>query len=151
MKALPVLAFVFLLSSPVFAQVKKQDPAAFHGALADAKVYKVVYQLNSSDDKVITATLRNIKNALADPRLKNKLEVELVAHGGGVELFRKTNPYETQLRELQDSGVILAECENTMRERKIGKEELFDFISYVPSGNGEIIIRQQQGWGIIHP
>lgn len=153
MKALSAILFAATLafSVPALAQVKKTDPAVFHGALADAKVYKVVYQLNSSDDKVITATLKNMRNALADPRLKNKLEVELVVHGGGVEVFRKTNAYETQLRELQDSGVILAECENTMRERKIGKEELFDFISYVPSGNGEIIIRQQQGWGIIHP
>jgi len=74
-----------------------------------------------------------------------------VVHGGGVAVFKKDSPYEEQLRSLQAKGAILAECENTLRERNISKDELFDFISFVPSGNGEIIIRQQQGWAIVHP
>ena len=90
-------------------------------------------------------------NALEDPRLKGKLQAELVVHGGGVAVFKKTNPYESQVKALQAKGVILAECENTLRERNISKDELFDFISFVPSGNGEIIIRQQQGWAVVHP
>jgi uncharacterized protein len=52
---------------------------------------------------------------------------------------------------LQEQGVILAMCENTMRERKLSREQMLQFISYVPSGNGELIIRQQEGWAIIHP
>lgn len=138
-------------SSAAFAQANRVAPRGFHGAVADETSYKVVYQLNSDDEKVIKGTLRNIMNALDDPRLKDKLEVELVAHSGGVAVFMKSNPYEAQLKALQDRGVILAECENTMRERKIERSELFDFISYVPSGNGELIIRQQQGWAVIHP
>ncbi|GLU51366.1 DsrE family protein [Dyadobacter frigoris] len=149
-KTLFCLAVMFL-SVSAFAQTLKVNPADFHGAAADKKSYKVVYQLNTDDEKVIKATMKNINNALEDPRLKGKLEVELVVHGGGVAVFKKDQPYETQLKELQGKGVILAECENTMRERKISRDELFDFISYVPSGNGEIIIRQQQGWAIVHP
>nr|WP_229580667.1 DsrE family protein [Persicitalea jodogahamensis] len=140
-----------ITTSVAFAQKSPMAPGDFHGAVADKKSYKVVYQLNSDDEKVIKGTLKNIANALDDPRLKGKLEVELVAHGGGVTVFKKNQPYEAQLKALQDRGVILAECENTMRERKIERSELFDFISYVPSGNGEIIIRQQQGWAVIHP
>ena len=48
-------------------------------------------------------------------------------------------------------GVILAECSNTVRERKIDKSDLFDFVSYVPSGNGEIILRHYEGWAVVHP
>ncbi|MDQ6814382.1 MAG: DsrE family protein, partial [Bacteroidota bacterium] len=55
------------------------------------------------------------------------------------------------LTYLQKKGVLLAQCENTVRERKINKDELWPFISYVPSGNGEIIIRQYQGWATVHP
>lgn len=150
MKTFSIICTTIMLGvAPVIAQ--KLPAEAFHGAQATAKHYKVVYQLNSDDEKTINATLRNISNALADPRLKGKLEVELVAHGGGVSVYRKDKPYEQQLLELQKQGVILAECENTMRERKISKDQLFDFVNYVPSGNGEIIIRQQQGWAIIHP
>lgn len=140
-----------LLASQAFAQKTSTNPADFHGAIAEKEMYRAVYQLNSDDDKVIKGTLRNIMNALDDPRLKGKLQVELVAHSGGVAVFKKDHPYEAQLKALQERGVILAECENTMRERKISRDELFDFISYVPSGNGEIIILQQQGWAVVHP
>ncbi len=42
-------------------------------------------------------------------------------------------------------------CENTMRMRKIKREELFPFVSYVPTANGELIIRQEDGWAVIRP
>lgn len=153
MRKITCLLFVtlLLLSSRAWAQNKPFRPSEFCGATADKKSYKVVYQLNSDDDKTIKATLKNIVNALEDPRLKGKLQVELVVHGGGVAVFKKSNTYEVPLKELQARKVILAECENTLRERNISKDELFDFISFVPSGNGELIIRQQQGWASIHP
>ena len=113
--------------------------------------YKAVYQLNSDDDKTIRGTLRNIKNALEDPRLKGNVTIELVAHSGGVTAFKKDHPYESLLQDLQSRGVILVECENTMREKNISKEELFPFIRYTPSGNGELIIKQTEGWSYVHP
>ncbi|HEU5364208.1 MAG TPA: hypothetical protein VFU62_01690, partial [Hanamia sp.] len=64
---------------------------------------------------------------------------------------KKSNHYDTLLLALQKRGVILAQCENTIRKRKISKDELWPFISYVPSGNGEIIIRHYEGWAIVHP
>lgn len=127
------------------------DPSAFHGATADLKAYKALYILNSSDEKKIKGTLSNISNALEDPRLKGKLEIELVAFGDGVDVFKKSFHYDTLLSSLQKKGVLLAQCENTIRVRKINKDDLWSFISYVPSGNGEIIIRQYQGWATIHP
>jgi len=51
--------------------------------------------------KKIKGTLRNIDNALEDPRLKGKLEVELVAFGDGVTVFEKANPYQEALLALQ--------------------------------------------------
>jgi intracellular sulfur oxidation DsrE/DsrF family protein len=113
--------------------------------------YKAIYQLNSDDDKAIRNTLRNIKNALEDPRLQNNVTIELVAHGGGVTVFKKDHPYEELLQDLKSRGVILVECENTLKERNISKEELFPFINYTPSGNGELIIKQEEGWSYVHP
>lgn len=151
MKNIRFALATILAAIPAYAQNPAPVPADFHGASADLAHYRVVYQVNDSDDKRIRGALKNIENALADPRLAGKLEVELVAHSGGVAVFRKDQPYKELLLSLQKKGVILAECENTMRERKITKDELWPFISYVPSGNGEIIIRQQQGWAIVHP
>ncbi|NVO33283.1 DsrE family protein [Hymenobacter lapidiphilus] len=95
-------------------------------------------------------TLQNMRNALDDPRLKGRLQMQLVAYGG-TDVFRKAQPYKAELKALQQQGVIMAQCLNTMKERKISKDELFPFIGYVPTGNGELIIWQAQGWAIIHP
>lgn len=130
---------------------KNGKETTFNGAHANLKQYNVLYVLNESGDKKIKAVLRNINNALEDPRLKGKLKVELVAFGDWVELFKISNHYDTLLNILQKKGVIIAQCENTLKERKISKDELYPFISFVPSGNGEIIIRQYQGWAIVHP
>lgn len=127
------------------------EKGTFTGAIADQQAYQVIYQLDSDDPKTIKMTLRNISNALEDPRLKGKLQVELIAFAGGTTVYRKDQPYEKELRALKDKGVILAQCLNTIRERNIPKSDLFGLIAYVPSGNGELIIRQAQGWAIVHP
>lgn len=130
------------------AQIKE---TTFSGAKATLSTYNALYVINSNDEKKIAGTLRNMKNALEDPRLKGKLNLELIAFGDGVAVFSKTGNFEEALLGLKKSGVLLAQCENTIRERKIEKSTLFDFINYVPSGNGEIIIRSYQGWAIVHP
>ena len=145
-----LMLFGTFTTSKLFSQ-QIVAPSSFQGAIANKKSYSVLYILNQSDEKKIRSIIRNINNALNDDRLKGKLKVELVAFGDGVEIFKKSNAYDTLLLSLQKRGVLLAQCLNTIRERKILKEELWPFISYVPSGNGEIIIRHYQGWATIHP
>jgi intracellular sulfur oxidation DsrE/DsrF family protein len=144
-----LVAFAFLTF--VKTASAQTDPSAFTGATAKLKHYDALYILNSNDDKKIKATLRNIDNALEDVRLKGKLHVELIAFGDGVAVYMKSDAYEQTLKDLQAKGVVLAQCSNTIKERKIDKNDLFPFVSYVPSGNGEIIIRQYEGWAVVHP
>lgn len=145
--ALPGLA----QSSTAMTDQQAFQQGTFHGATADQAQYHVIYQLDSDDPKLIQQTLRNIGNALEDTRLKGKLTVELVAFGNGVAVFRKDQSYEPQLTALKQKGVMLAQCLNTLKEKKISKDELLPLIAYVPSGNGELIIRQAQGWSLVHP
>ena len=149
MKQTAILLTLFVFVFLGLAQAQENIP--FTGAKATLNSYKVLYVLNNGDEKKINGTLRNIRNALEDPRLKGKLQVQLIAFGDGVKIYEKTGPFENKLKELQQKGVILSMCENTLRERKIDKSALYPFISYVPSGNGEIIIRHSQGWAIVHP
>jgi intracellular sulfur oxidation DsrE/DsrF family protein len=144
-----LVAFAFLAFLKTASA--QTDPAAFTGATAKLKHYDALYILNSNDDKKIKGTLRNIDNALEDVRLKGKLHVELIAFGDGVAVYMKSDAYEQTLKDLQAKGVVLAQCSNTIKERKIDKNDLFPFVSYVPSGNGEIIIRQYEGWAVVHP
>jgi len=121
------------------------------GAVAKLKTYNALYILNSNDEKKIKGTLRNIDNALEDSRLKGKLHVELVAFGDGVAVYMKSGIFEPELQALRAKGVLLTQCYNTVKERRIDKNDLFSFITYVPSGNGEIILRQYEGWATVHP
>ena len=150
-KKIVFLALAVILVGMAQPSAAQNQQKPFTGAEASLDHYKALYMLNSSDEKKISGTLRNIKNALNDPRLKGKVEIELIVFGDGVGVYAKEGPYEEKLKELQNMGVLLAQCENTLRERKIDKSSLFSFISFVPSAAGEIIIRQQQGWAVVHP
>ena len=141
---------VMFFAQTGYAQ-KQEKKEEFTGAKATLDSYKALYVINSSDEKRVKAALKNINNALEDPRLKGKLEIELIVFSDGVEIYKKGSPYFETLKNLNDKGVVLAQCENTLRERKIEKSELYPFISFVPSGNGEIIIRHYEGWAIVHP
>lgn len=128
-----------------------QEKTSYVSAKSINKEYNALYIINEADDQKIKAIIRNINNALDDQRLKGKLNVELLAFGGGVEMFLKKNPYQELLINLKKRGVVMVQCENTLREKKIDKSELFDFVNYTPSGNGEIILRQYEGWAIVKP
>lgn len=154
MKHLSVLLFGFVLATTVQAQTTEkalQNNAAFTGAKAIQKMYHAIYQLDKNDPKVIEKTFRNINNALTDPRLAGKIQIELIAFSGGTDTYLKGSKYENDLKELIQKGVIVAQCNNTLKERKISREQLYDFIAIVPSGNGELIIRQAEGWSVVKP
>ncbi|GAA4499536.1 hypothetical protein GCM10023172_18300 [Hymenobacter ginsengisoli] len=125
--------------------------AQFTGTPATKAHYRAVYQLDSDDPKLISKTLHNMQNALNDPRLKGKLELELVVFSGGTVVFKKDQPYEADVLVLQRAGVILAQCQNSMNAYKLTKADMLPYISVVPTGNGELIIRQAEGWAIVHP
>lgn len=123
--------------------------SAFTGAKAPRKTVHAIYPLDSNDPKVIEKTFRHINNALTDIRLVGKVEIELIAFGGGTEVYLKSSKYEEDLKALLEKGVIIAQCNNSLRERKISRDQIYDFIAVVPSANGELIIRQAEGWAVI--
>ena len=156
MKNIILLFSLILMSLHTNAQTKQTENklienAKFSGAVPHNKHYKAIYQLDSNNPDVVKKAFRNIKNVLNDPRLKGKIEVELITFSGGTEVMLKDSAYADDLKELIDKGVIVAQCNNSLEERKLKKEQLYDFIGYVPSGNGELVIRASEGWVIIKP
>lgn len=147
--------FLFGASSSLSAQSALtpalQKNRDYTGAVAKQKKYHAVYQIDVNDPEVISKTLRNIKNALHDPRLEGKLTIELVAFSGGVATYLKSSPYEKALKDLIQEGVLVVQCANTLKEKNIKRSEIFDFVGVVPSGNGELILRQAEGWSIVKP
>ncbi|MEJ5053566.1 DsrE family protein [Sphingobacterium sp. MYb382] len=128
-----------------------QHNASFEGAESHLPTYKVIYQLDSNQPDVVKKAFRNIRNLLGDPRLIGKLNVELITFSGGTEVMLKTSPYHDELVDLIERGVQVAQCTNSLQERKLQKEDIYPFIAFVPSGNGELVIRGAEGWVIIKP
>ncbi len=123
----------------------------FSGAKATKDHYGVIFHIDSGSEASIKKTLTNIENLLDDPRLKSKVKIELIANSKGFAVYVKNNGFEEKLKHLQDEGVILSQCANTLREQHVDRNDLYPFIHVVPSGMGEITIREAEGWAYIHP
>lgn len=125
---------------------------AFHGAPATKSEYGVIFHIDGGDEATIKKTLNNVENLLHDPRFKGRtLHVELLANSKGFAVYVKHNGFEKRLKDLQEHGVQLSQCANTLRELHVDRKNLYSFISIVPSGMGEITIREAEGWAYIHP
>lgn len=126
--------------------------ADFHGATAKPHhEYRAIFQIDSGSTGAIKKTLNNIENLLHDPRVAGHIKIELIANSKGVETYVKGNNFEKKLEHLKKEGVILAQCANTLREQHIDRKHLYSFVSVVPSGVGEITLRESEGWAYIHP
>ena len=124
----------------------------YAGAPATKPQYGVIFHIDAGDEATIKKTLNNVENLLHDPRFKGrKLNVELIANSKGFAVYVKNNGFEDRLKKLREDGVILAQCSNTLRELHVDRGDLYSFIDTVPSGMGEITIREAQGWAYIHP
>ncbi len=125
--------------------------AAFHGAVATKSSYGAIFQIDNGSNGAIKKTINNVENLLQDPRLKGKVRIELIANSKGYAIYVKNNGFEKKLLKLKKQGVILAQCNNTLRELHVNRNSLYPFVTVVPSGMGEITIRESEGWAYIHP
>ena len=112
--------------------------------------YRVVFHLDEADGKKQEAVLRNINNLLNDLG-PQQTKVELVAHGPGLDLLTNQTGLGERVQQLLGRGVIMAACHNTLQERNIPAERLLPGVTIIPSGIGEIVRREQEGWCYVRP
>jgi intracellular sulfur oxidation DsrE/DsrF family protein len=108
---------------------------------------KVVFQLTSSDTLVHKALVKQLNNLLtAAPNVR----AEVVCHNNGISFLQSAVTKQSAgISELAAKGIDFVACENTMRDRKIKKEDLVDDIRTVPAGLVEIILKQKDNWAYI--
>lgn len=113
----------------------------------DRKQHKIVIQLTSNDTLVHKAVVRQISNILeAAPNSK----VEVVCHSNGISLLLAAQTKQAaKIADLKSKGVAFMACQNTMRERKIKREELLPESGMVPSGVMEVVKKQEKGWAYL--
>ena len=111
---------------------------------------KVVFQVSDNDPAKWNLALNNARNVQADLG-KDKVEIEIVAYGPGLNMLKAESKVAARLAEALDNEVALLACENTMTNTKVTKADMYGGISYVLAGVTHIMKRQREGWAYIRP
>ena len=133
-----LLLLIALLSSS-FAFSQKPDAE---------KQHKIVIQFVASDSLSQYSLIGNIKNL---KEAMPKAQIEVVFHSGGILMIvSDKTKYGKELQDyVENKGVTLVGCQNTMKARKITKEQLLPFAGTVPSGVAEVVLKQEDGWSYL--
>jgi intracellular sulfur oxidation DsrE/DsrF family protein len=111
-------------------------------------IHKVVIQLNTADTAAWSGTIGNIKNL--QKIWPGAVQVEVVAHGKGLDLLVKTKTHlAAEVEALAKDGVIFTACENSMKKHNVTKADLLIVAGTVPSGVAELVLKQEQGWSYL--
>jgi len=133
-------AFTYAQSAPKQAAQKGQK----------AKHYKVVLQVSDADPAKWNLALNNARNVQEDLG-KGNVDVEIVAYGPGLGMLKADSKVADRLAQALDSNIGLMACENTMRNTKVTKADMYGGIHYVDAGVVHIMKRQREGWAYVRP
>ena len=139
MKNYFLLTALMLMSGLIFAQNESSD--------VDMAEHKIVFQLTSGDTNVHKMLVRQLGNVLtAAPNSK----IEVVCHGPGITMLTtRQTIVHPKVIELKGKGIDCVVCENTLKEKKVTKEEIIPEAAFVKAGIIEIVKKQEEGWSYI--
>jgi uncharacterized protein len=112
------------------------------------KAHNIVIQVVDNDPARWSQTLNIAKNLKKDMGAEN-LAIEIVSHGGGINMIRNDSKVADLLAEVQKEGVILAACAATMRRNQLTGKDLYPGVLVVPIGAKELMEKQEAGWTYI--
>lgn len=114
--------------------------------------HRVVIHMNSSDERVQHKALNNIRNLYQEVG-RERLQVELVAHGDGIGLLTKASTaFREELARLKaDFGVQYTACSNTMKAVNLTRADLIEEVGDTVPAVVRLMERQEQGWAYIKP
>lgn len=107
----------------------------------------MIIQLTSGDTTAQKSLVKQLGNIL---RAAPNTKIEVVCHNNGITFLQTaTTKHAAQIRELSARGVDFVACENTMRDRKVKREELLGECRTVPAGVVEIMLKQEKKWAYL--
>ena len=134
MKRILVAVLFSLLAFPVSAQQKQ----------------RLIIQVSDNDPAKWALALNNAQNVQQELG-KDKVQIEIVAYGPGLEMLKAESKVADRLAGAMDASVGLIACENTMTNQKVPKSAMYPGIDYVKAGVTHIMKRQREGWAYIRP
>ena len=119
-------------------------------ATALAEKQKVVFQVSDNDPAKWNLALNNATNVQTDLG-KDNVDIEIVAYGPGLNMLKAESKVASRLAQALDKSIGLMACENTMRNTKTTKADMYSGINYVNAGVTHLMKRQREGWSYIRP
>jgi intracellular sulfur oxidation DsrE/DsrF family protein len=111
------------------------------------KIHKVVFHLSTADTLAYDALGIQLNNVLNH---WPTAQIEVVVHNNGIAFMQKSkSKHEETIQALAKKGVVFAVCENTIKRKKIDKQDIITPSKFVPVGLAEIIEKQEEGWAYI--
>jgi intracellular sulfur oxidation DsrE/DsrF family protein len=113
--------------------------------LAQPDDHKIIFQFtNAVDTMQQKAFVNQLKNVTA---YWPDAQIEVVVYNQGLELVMPSkSKHIDAVKQLIEKGVRFVVCENTMKQRNIGKAEFIPEVEYTPAGIVELVERQERGW-----
>jgi len=125
--------------------------AAYSQATPAPAKNRLVIQVTDNDPDRWRMVLNNAKNAQTDMGGADKIDIEVVVYGPGINMLKKESPEGERIASLASTGVKFAACQNTMKGMKLTKDDMLTTVEYVSAGVTEIMKKQQEGWAYIRP
>lgn len=116
-------------------------------SFGQAKEHRIVFHLATSDTLAQKALVKQLSNVL---EYWDTAKIEVVVHNNGVNFMKQDEArFAKEIADLRQRGVVFAVCENTLKQRKIEKNQILPSAVFVPVGLSEIVLRQEEGWSYI--
>lgn len=116
-------------------------------SFGQAKEHRIVFHLATSDTLAQKALVKQLSNVL---EYWDTAKIEVVVHNNGVNFMKQDEArFAKEIADLRQRGVVFAVCENTLKQRKIEKNQILPSAVFVPVGLAEIVLRQEEGWSYI--
>jgi uncharacterized protein len=119
-----------------------------HAQQSQPKPYKVVFDLTSSDPLDQQAVIRWIKE-ISGVNPKTEMEVVMYARGLDLVVSGKTKMAAEVAQAMTAANAKFSVCVISMKNQQIEKSQLLPNVQIVPDGIGEIVAKQNAGWGYI--
>ncbi len=117
---------------------------------ATAPKHKALLQVSDNDAQKWNLALNNARN-MQDDLNADAIDLEIVVYGPGSGMLKADSPVAKRVADALKAGVQVVACENTMRNRKLARDDMLPGIGYVDAGVVEIMKKQRQGWAYIRP
>ncbi len=108
---------------------------------------KIVWEMASGDTAQQRILFKQIGNVLtAAPDTK----IEIVFHGPSVYgLLKDSGYFKEQIIGFHKKGVVMAVCNNALKNRNIKPERVIPEATIVPVAILELVKKQEEGWSYI--